>query len=332
LTKVAVAFICDSNYVIPTAVAITSLVYNKKQDTFYNIYIIAASLSEKEIEKFYEFRGSNTDIHIIKVSLKKFEDVNKFMHITSAAYIKFDLPDLIPNQDKVLYLDSDVIIQKDLSDLFEININDYYAGAVKDIGLINNDLNIKNYFNSGVMLLNLKLMRENNASTALLNIAKSADNLTYMDQDCLNILFENKVKSLPGIYNCLYNLFLKNKEKFTLDYINKCFGTNYSSLNNIKKNSCIIHLVSYDKPWIYFDVVFVNEWDEYFKKSPFKLHKLKRKSKKLREFIISHNLTDLSFTFFKYWRNNGFKFVMGKVKKGLFNAKRDDQLAHRNNR
>ena len=49
------------------------------------------------------------------------------------AYLKFDLPDLIPHQDKVLYLDSDVIIQKDLTDLFEINIKDYYAGAVKDI-------------------------------------------------------------------------------------------------------------------------------------------------------------------------------------------------------
>lgn len=332
MTKVAVAFICDSHYVIPTAVAITSLIYNKNPDTYYDIYIIAAGLSEQETEKFYEFRGSNADIHIITVSLEKFEDTPNFLHITSAAYLKFDLPDLIPNQDKVLYLDSDVIIQKDLSDLFEININNYYAGAVKDIGLIDNDLNIKNYFNSGVMLLNLQLMRENDTPTALLNIVRSADNLTYMDQDCLNIFFDKKVKLLPGIYNCFYNFFLQYTDKYTLDYINKCFGTNYSSLDNIKKDSCIIHLVGYDKPWIYFDGFFVREWDEYFKKSPLKLHKLKRKSKKLREFIISHNLTDLSFTFFKYWRNNGFKFVIGKVKKRLFNDKRDDQLAHRNNR
>lgn len=321
MTKVAVAFICDSHYVIPTAVAITSLIFNKNRDTYYAIYIIAAGLSEKEAEKFYEFRESNVDIHIIKVSLKKFEDVNKFLHITSAAYLKFDLPDLIPGQNKILYLDSDTIIQKDLHELFETNINDYYLGAVKDIGLIDNIHNITNYFNSGVMLLNLKLMRENNTATSLLNIAKSADNLTYMDQDCLNILFDKKVKILPGTYNCLYNMFLKNKEKFTLEYVNKSFGTNYSSLDNIKKNSCIIHLVSYDKPWIYFDGIFVHEWDEYFKKSPFKLHKLKRKSKKLREFIISHSLTEVSFTFFRYWRNNGSKFVMGKVKKRLFSIK-----------
>jgi lipopolysaccharide biosynthesis glycosyltransferase len=322
LTKVAVAFICDSHYIIPTAVAITSLIYNKNQDTYCDIYIIAADLSEIETEKFYEFRGNNADIHIIKVSVKKFEGINKFLHITSAAYLKFDLPDVISNQDKVLYLDSDVIVQKDLSDLFKINIDDYYTGAVKDAGLIDNDLNIKNYFNSGVMLLNLKLMRANDASSALLNISRSADNLTYMDQDCLNILFDKKVKILPGIYNCLYNMFLKNKEKFTLEYVNKCFGTNYSSFDSIKKDSCIIHLVGYDKPWIYFDGFYVQEWDEYFKKSPIKHYKLKRKSKKLQEFIISHNLTNLSFTFFKYWRNNGFKFVIGKVKKRFFTDKK----------
>ena len=108
-------------------------------------------------------------------------------------------------------------------------------------------------------------------------------------------------------------------------------------MDDIKKDSCIIHLVDYDKPWIYYDSVFVREWNNYFKKSPFKLHKLKRKSIKLqklkqksiklqkcinpREFILSHNLTNLLYVFFKYWRYNGFKFAMGKVKKRLFNDK-----------
>jgi len=327
LTKIPVAFICDSHYIMPTAVAITSLICNKNPNTYYDIYIIAADLSEREIEKFYEFKGSNADIYIIKASLEKFKGIRISGHFTSTVYLKFDLPDLIPNQDKVLYLDSDVIIQKDLSDLFEINIKDYYAGVVKDIGLIENDLNIKNYFNSGVMLLNLKLMRENDTSTALLNIGRSAERLTFVDQDCFNIVFDKKVKLLPAIYNCFYKFYLQYKDKYTLEYINKFFKTNYSYLNNIKKDSFIIHLVGWDKPWIYFDSVFVREWNKYFKKSPFKLHKLKRKSIKLqklkqkyikpREFIVSHNLTNLSYIFFKYWRYHGFKFAMGKVKKRL---------------
>jgi lipopolysaccharide biosynthesis glycosyltransferase len=309
-----VAFICDSYYVIPTAVAITSLICNKNPDTYYNIYVIAANLSEMEIEKFYEFKGSNADIHIIKASLKKLEGIPKFLHITSTSCLKFELPNLIPHQDKVLYLDSDVIIQKDLSELFETNINDFYAGVIKDIGLIDNDLNIKNYFNSGIMLLNLKLMRENDASAALFNIRRSVDNLTYVDQDCFNILFEKKVKLLPIIYNCFYNFFLKHKDKYSLDYINKFFETNYLSLDDIKKDSCIIHLVSYDKPWVYFNNYFISEWNEYFKKSPFRLHKLKRKSINLREFIESHNVINVLYYFFQFWQDNGFKYAMGKAK------------------
>ena len=323
MTKVSAAFICDSHYVIPTAVAITSLICNKNPDTYYDIYIIAADLSEREIEKFYEFKGSNSNIYIIKESLKKFEGMYKYGHLTHATYLKFYLPDLILNQDKVLYLDSDIIIQKDLADLFKINIEDYYVGAVKDIKQTDNNLNIKNYFNSGVMLLNLKLMRGNNTSTALMDIRKSLK-LTFMDQDCYNIFFDKKVKLLPVIYNCFYILLLQHKNKYTLEYINKCFGTNYSSLNNIKRDSYIIHLAGDDKPWIYSDNILGSEWDEYFRKSPFKLHKLKRKSIKPREFIFSHNLTNLLYIFFKYWRYNGFKFAMGKVKKRLFNDKRDN--------
>jgi lipopolysaccharide biosynthesis glycosyltransferase len=95
-------------------------------------------------------------------------------------------------------------------------------------------------------------------------------------------------------------------------------------LNTIKRDSYIIHFAGDYKPWIYSDNILDREWDEYFRKSPFKLHKLKRKSIKPREFILSHKLTYLSYIFFKYWRYNGFKFAMVKVKKRLFNDKKDN--------
>ena len=317
MKKIPVSFVCDSNYVIPTVVAITSLICNKNPDTYYDIYIITADLSEPELEKFYQFRSSTADIHIIKASLEKFEDLPLCSYVPSTAYLNFDLPNLIAHQDKMLHLDGDVIIQRDLSDLFEMNIDDYYAGVVKDIGLINNDLNIKNYFNNGVMLLNLKSMRENDVSIALLNIAKSGVKLKYMDQDCFNILFEKKVKLLPITYNCFNEFSQRIKDKCTHGYINECFGTNYSSLDNVIKDSSIIHFAGSDKPWISFDSVFVHIWNEYFEKSSFKFHKLKRKSiklKRLKENFLSYRLTKLSCLFFKYWRNYGFKFAMGKVK------------------
>ena len=285
MTKCAVAFICDNHYVIPTAVAITSLIFNKDKESHYDIYLIVVGLSDGEIEKFYELRGKNTEIHVIKASLDKFKGLREKKNVTAAAYLKFDLPDLIPDLDKVLYLDSDVIVRKDLSGLYATDMGDYYACAVKDMPVISRGLNLhlKDYFNSGVMLINLKLMRANDASAALFIIRK-AEAVSYMDQTCFNIVFDKRVKFLPIKYNYFYNLFLQEKEKYPLADINKFFGTNYSALEDIKKDSYIIHIAGGSKPWIYYDCNSAHEWDEYFKKSPFKYQKLKRKSLRLIEF------------------------------------------------
>jgi len=75
-----------------------------------------------------------------------------------------------------------------------------------------------------------------------------------------------------------------------------------------------IILASYEKPWIYFDTLCVGEWDEYVRKSPFGHRKLKRKSLKIREFMLLNNSTKLLYLFFMHWRYHGFKFAMDKVK------------------
>lgn len=314
MTRVPVVFICDRHYVIPTAVAITSLIENKNPQTHYDIHVIAAELSDTEINKFFEFREHQADIHVISVSLRKFEGIRKSFYITPAACLKFDLPNLIPQYDKVLYLDGDILIQKDLSDLFAISIDDVYAGVVKDVVLTENDLHVQNYFNSGVMLLNLELLREKNMPEALLNLRKSSTGFTYMDQDCFNLLFEKKVQFLPMKYNCFYSFFLRFKHKYTLDYINTSFGTAYSSCDEIKNDSCIVHLIGWDKPWLYFDSALTGEWDDYFQRSPFKRHRLKRKSMKLEDFIESHDVLNNLYYFFRFWRGKGFKFAIGKAK------------------
>ncbi len=314
MTRVPVVFICDRHYVIPTAVAITSLIEHRNPQTHYDIYVVAAELSETEINKFFEFRECQADIHVISVSLKKFEGIcSKSLYITPAACLKFDLPNLIPQHEKVLYLDGDILIQKDLSDLFAINIDDAYAAAVKDLPLKDNSLNIKDYFNSGVMLLNLRRMREDHPSTALLNIARSDYRLTYQDQDCFNICFEKKVKLLPVIYNNFYGLFMQQQKQYSIDCINKYFGTQYASYEDIKEKSYILHLVGYDKPWIYSYNLLTREWDDYFKKSPFKFRRLKRKSIKLKGYVLAA----LSYLFYKYGHNNGFKFFLQQLRKRI---------------
>ena len=314
LRRIPVAFICDRYYVIPTAVAVTSLICNKSPDTHYVVYIITTGLPEEDINRFYEFKTAGVDIHILAASVEKFKDLQDHPHVTIATYLKFDLPEFLSDEEKVLYLDGDIIIQKDLNDLFEIDIGGYYAAAVKDLPLKDNSLKIKNYFNSGVMLLNLKLMREHHISRALLNTARSAYTLTYQDQDCFNICFEKQVKLLPVVYNYFYGLFMQQQKQYPMDCINKYFGTQYASYEDIKEKSYILHLVGYDKPWIYSYNVLIREWDDYFKKSPFKYRRLKRKSIKLKGYVLSVS----SYLFYKYWHNNGFKFFLQQLLKRVW--------------
>lgn len=302
---------------MPTAVAITSLVFNKNPETYYNIFIIAADIPEPDVEKFYEIKGRHVHIHIVKASLEQFKGLNHGEYVTHAAYLKFYLPDLIPDCDKILYLDSDVLIQRDLSEFFETDIEDYYAGVVADVPLIHNTLGIRHYFNSGVLLLNLRLMREHNASKALFTIRQSSKDLVYIDQDPFNIVFNGKVRLFPVIYNFEYNVFFHEKKKFTMDHINQCFGTHYVSLEEIREESYIVHFAAHYKPWIYFDTVCVREWDEYFKKSPFKDHSLKRKSVVFLKLIFAHDVLTFLYFFIQYWRCNGLYFAINYLRKSL---------------
>ncbi|MFO7569783.1 MAG: glycosyltransferase, partial [Smithellaceae bacterium] len=188
MTDVSVAFICDSTYVLPTGVAVTSLICNRKPDTVCDIYIIASNLTQADIATFRAFTKQDVKIHIIEASSEKYRNAEHFGHISTATYLKFELPDLLLDLDKVLYIDGDVIIQNDLAELFNTNIENYDAAAVKDIGLIHNVHNIKNYVNTGVLLLNLKRLRNQHVSAALLETATSAKDIHFMDQDCFNIV------------------------------------------------------------------------------------------------------------------------------------------------
>ena len=314
LRRIPVVFICDRRYVIPTSVAVSSLICNKKPDTHYVVYIVTTGLPEEDINPFYEFKTRDTDIHILTASIEEFKDLQDHPHVTTASYLKFDLAELISGEEKALYMDGDVIIQKDLSDLFEINIEKYYAAAVKDLPLKDNSLNIKDYFNTGVMLLNLRRMREGNISAALLNTGRSGYKLTYQDQDCFNICFEKNVKLLPVIYNNFYGLFMQQQKKYSMDCINKYFGTQYASYEDMKEKSYILHLVGYDKPWLYSYNLLTREWDDYFKKSPFQFRRLKRKSIKLKGYALAA----LSYLFYKYWHNHGFEFFLQKLRKRIW--------------
>lgn len=170
--QVNIVFICDEAYVIPTVTAITSLIENKNKDSVYTVYVVTNNLSVDSIGIFNKFNNiENVSIKIIvkSVEYSEFKIHNKAMYVTKSACLKFELGNILSNLDKVLYLDGDVIVQKDLLELYNTELTNEYAAVVKDFFVMNRlkpsifeRLNIapREYFNSGVMLLNLVKIRE----------------------------------------------------------------------------------------------------------------------------------------------------------------------------
>lgn len=276
--RISVAFICDDQYVIPTGTALTSLLYNRDYDTFCDIYIITANLSEESIARFKALENDNVQIQIIRANTGHLEDLHhpsarSYCVASIAALLKFELPRLLPRLDRVLYLDGDIIVRQDLYDLFATPLNTFCACAVKDSGQIYSRnrmrTSIPGYFNSGVMLMNLKAMREEGMPDRLIEAKRVSDNSQLMDQDVFNQVLRDRVGLLDIKYNFLYINLLRAIGKFTMEKLNRAFGSTYKDLEDINRQAFIVHFASKDKPWKYNNVALVNEWDSYFRLSPF---------------------------------------------------------------
>lgn len=266
---VEIALICDDNYVTPTCVVIQSLIETKKIQTFYNIHIICASLTEENVDTFLRFNSDTVHIHIIfqdadlLASLHTFEE-NTYCVATPAALFKFKLPELLPSLEKVLYLDGDILVREDLSDLFETKLGNAYLAAVLDSGIMyfrNKYIDqVGQYFNSGVMLINLAQMREDSLTEKLIQAKVQMHDSSLMDQNVFNCTCAGRVVFLPIRYNFLPINLLRASEKWSLTQLNQLYGTEYANESCLFRDAAIIHFASKDKPWKDDSVAFADDW------------------------------------------------------------------------
>ena len=126
----------------------------------------------------------------------------------------------LTKEDKLLYIDTDAIVRKDISKIWRVDISDYYVAGVKDYGVLNRiefrHLNITGkYINTGFVLFNLKKIREENIQDQWFDIIKSRK-LTWPDQDALNLVCQHKELYIPSMYNYGYKV---TKEVMNEDYL-----------------------------------------------------------------------------------------------------------------
>jgi lipopolysaccharide biosynthesis glycosyltransferase len=172
------------------------------------------------------------------------------------------LPDLLPKLKKILYLDCDIVVIKDISKLYAMDIDNYSFAAVPQYGDHRlQDLHLPvgtKYFNSGIMLINMEWRRTSHMTKKILTfIKKSPEILMYHDQDAMNALMRDTRLPLSSKYNYMTSVL----ESHLIDY------------KKVRKDIAIIHYTRL-KPWNYLCVnPLKKDYFYYLAKTPWKNRK-----------------------------------------------------------
>lgn len=268
---IPIAFAFDNNLTMPAAVTLTSLLKNAAPETFYDIYIL--HYEKEELDKFF-FSKIVEEFHNCKINYvpvgDTFKGAYEIRNITTPTYYRLLIPKLIPQYDKIIYADVDIIFRLDLSDLYSIDLGANYLAATKDLGMnLSKDgkkhiqalpnVNSGNYLQAGFIMLNSALIRKEGLIDKLVEVA--AKKWKYQDQDTLNIVCHDRILFLEPKYNMTDNSYKLGHKK--LDK----WETLYSALafkEGLKEGN--IHYNGY-KPWKKWSVNF-DIWWEYYRMSP----------------------------------------------------------------
>lgn len=260
-----IVFTCDDHYFKYTNVVICSIIHNSNRHTKYEINVLSEFISEEnkllaneQIEKYSNF---SIKYHILYIKDPEKYHLNSYMSLST--YYRFFIFDLLKNYERVLYLDSDLIVDNDIS--FYSNI-DFQNNAVicsaspyvQNLLSTNtehdftrdyfyNHLNMKEfstYFNAGVILFNLKLIRNQKIGEKLFQAIQQIKNPIFQDQDILNSVFYNNggIKIISGKFNYTKGLKISLSRIF-INSLKKKIGT--------KRNEWFTtyHYVGKLKPW-----------------------------------------------------------------------------------
>lgn len=234
-----VAFSCNDNYLVPAQIMIQSLALNNQNTKLWLVY---SDLKEDNIE-FLRMTAIKNGLgfNARKVPNEIYSLVNQlpcFGYFSQEMYYRLFLPWILPQCDRILYLDCDVLIRNDISNLYFMDCGGLCLGAVPEIVQDSKRrLQLKGkYFNSGVLLLCLDKIRKKytiNQLICKIHMISEKYELIYPDQDLINIIYDCQIKELSRYFNYFAITSIKFKVLHPEDL----------------KKAVIVHFISAKKPW-----------------------------------------------------------------------------------
>lgn len=276
MEKISVCLSTNNNYVQHMAACISSILKNKNSDEFINVYIIDGGISEENKLNlaFFERRYACKLFYIFP-DLNKMKNCKIFKsdYISQATYYRLFIPELIPQEDRIIYLDCDIIVRKSLKELYCKSFNNNLVLGVNDVGAKDGAerLKISEYINAGVLVINSKQMREENIVFKFLDFINSRqDIIQNHNQDIINYVCDGRI----GIIENEFNAQVRR--------------SNFSKFDRLE-DPVILHFISSKKPWTLYKPLNSTHWaSEYFKAldgTPWEFFIKEYKRKSLKYFI-----------------------------------------------
>lgn len=263
--NIAICLATDLTYIPYLSVTIQSIIDNASADNNYDINILHENIPLAQQQKIIKMQQSNISIRFVGVKqyYSKLPDIFfTRSHFTKAAYNRFFIPLIFKNYEKILYLDSDLVVNKDVAQLFGQELNEkYLVGAVRDfevirwatkdknwgVSYLNNFLGLKNifhYFQSGVLLLNIKQMINENIYEQLLRTLEKTKTPKFPDQDVFNIVCEDRVLFLDARWNVEFHIPI-----WAPDWMQTMPVSILYDYIESRENPWVVHFAGSKKPW-----------------------------------------------------------------------------------
>ena len=254
-------FATDDNYLPFLAVTLRSLRENSSREYLYKIYVLHSGVSADYEEKIMRFSEEGFEVSFVDVT-EKLKSISSLLHMrdyyTCTTYFRIFIAGMFPQYDKALYLDCDTVILGDISALYSYDLGDNLIGGAPCEGVNSfevykkyveevDGLNPEMFFNAGVILMNLKSLREENFYERFADLLKKYKFTVIQDEDYLNVLCQDRVLQLPRSWN----KFPVSKDKLS------------------REDLRIVHYGMTWKPWHYSDIPYQEYFWEYAEKTEF---------------------------------------------------------------
>lgn len=262
--SVPVVFATDKNYSIYLGVCIKSLIAHTSPNTNYDIIILEDHIPENHKTAILSMQQPNVSIRIVDVS-SAVNLYNKDIfyirdYFTISIYYRFFLPQIMKEYDKIIYLDCDMIILKDVKELYETELANTSLAAVRELYIpfeikfdktalsyYQDTLHIfepRDYFNSGCLIMNLKKMRRQNITEKFITCLAKLDKPKQPDQDVMNSVLYKDVTFLDPRWNTLNHIIISIP-----DYKKAYSASDIKTIELADSDPFILHFSGHIKPW-----------------------------------------------------------------------------------